>query len=48
MEDDDLEVCLQVLASNHPQRHRSKAIVVSVEGKGVQDTSGMDQEGEHP
>lgn len=42
------EVCLQGPASNHPQRHRSKALVVSVEGKGVPDTSGMDQEGEHP
>jgi len=36
------------LASNLPQQHWSKAFVVSVEGKGVPDTSGMDQEGEHP
>jgi hypothetical protein len=42
------EVCLQGPASNHPQRHRSKALVVSVEGKGVTNTSGMDREGEHP
>ena len=41
------EVCLQGPASNHPQRHRSKVLVVSVEGKGVTNTSGMNREGEH-
>ena len=41
------EVCLQGLASNHPQRHVSKVLVVSVEGKGVTNTSGMNREGEH-
>ena len=42
------EVCLQGPASNHLQRHRSKAIVVSVEGKGATNASGMNREGEHP
>ena len=28
-------VCLQGPAPNHPQRHWSKALVVSVRGKGV-------------
>jgi hypothetical protein len=42
------EVCLQGLASNRPLRHRSKALVVSVEGKGATNASGMNREGEHP
>ena len=42
------EVCLQGLASNHLQRHRLKALVVSVEGKGMENMSGMNREGEHP
>jgi len=42
------EVCLQGLASNRPQRHRLKALVVSVEGKGEINSSGMNREGEHP
>jgi hypothetical protein len=42
------EVCLQGSASNHPQRHWSKAFVVSVEGKGIGKVSGVDREGEHP
>jgi hypothetical protein len=42
------EVCLQGPASNHLRRHGSKVLVVSVEGKGVMNTSGMNREGEHP
>jgi hypothetical protein len=48
MEEWPSEVCLQGLASNHLQRHLLKASVVSVEGKGVINTSGMNREGEHP
>ena len=42
------EVCLQGSASNHSQRHWSKALVVSVGGKGTGKVSGVGREGEHP
>jgi hypothetical protein len=42
------EVCLQGLASNHPERHWLKTVVVSVRGKVVINTAGVDREGEHP
>ena len=42
------EVCLQGSASNRPQRHGLRALVVSVEGKGMINVSGMNREGGHP
>jgi hypothetical protein len=38
----DIEVGFREQASNHPKRHRSKAIVVSVGGKGRRYRSGVD------
>ena len=37
---------IQVPISNHPKLLWSKAMVVSVEEKAYEDTSGMNQEGE--
>lgn len=39
---------LQGQISNHLERHRSKALVVSVRGKDALNASGKDREGEHP
>ena len=41
------EAALQGEASNRHKLLWSKAMVVSVDGKGVQDASGVNQEGEH-
>src|SRR3954470_15117168 len=42
MKDRPFEVGFRERASNHPKRHRSKAIVVSVGGKGRRYLSGVD------
>ena len=43
------EACLQGPASNHPEWHWLKTVVVSVgvKGKSKEDLSGMDREDEH-
>ena len=42
MKDRPFEVGFREQASNHPKRHRSKAVVVSVGGKGRRYRSGVD------
>jgi hypothetical protein len=42
-----LGAAMQVEASNRHKLLWSKAMVVSVDGKGAQDASGVNQEGEH-